>query len=50
MLEELEKLGYVRKDQKGRSISPKGESFLSKVSADIVKNMAEKDEKFKKFM
>jgi small subunit ribosomal protein S19e len=50
MLEELEQLGYVMKDQKGRSISPKGESFLFKVSADIVKNMAEKDEKFKKFM
>ncbi|EQD26205.1 30S ribosomal protein S19e, partial [mine drainage metagenome] len=50
MLEELERLGYVKKDQKGRTISPKGESFLTKVSTEIVKNMAEKDEKFKKFM
>ena len=50
MLETLEQLGYVKKDQRGRAVSPRGESFLNKVSVQVVKDLAEKDPRFKKFL
>jgi small subunit ribosomal protein S19e len=50
MLETLEQLGYVKKDQRGRTVSPRGESFLNKVSVQVVKDLAEKDPRFKKFL
>ncbi len=50
MLETLEQLGYVKKDQRGRTVSPRGESFLNKVSVQVIKDLAEKDPRFKKFL
>ncbi len=50
MLETLESLGYVKKDQRGRFISPSGESFLVKASREVLKEQSSKDERLKKLL
>ncbi|HEU12616.1 MAG: 30S ribosomal protein S19e [Thermoplasmata archaeon] len=36
-LQQLEALGYVEKNKKGRVVSPKGRSYLDKLAEEIVK-------------
>ncbi|MEM1725345.1 MAG: 40S ribosomal protein S19 [Thermoplasmata archaeon] len=36
-LQQLESLGFVEKNKKGRVISPKGRSYLDKLSEEILK-------------
>ncbi len=50
MLETLEKLGYVKKNQRGRSIAPAGESFITKAAKEVIENISKDDEKLKKFI
>ncbi len=44
MLQTLENLGYVKKDNRGRQLSPKGFSLLTKVSKEIVKEKSKESE------
>lgn len=46
----LEKLGYVRKDKKGRSISPQGQSLLDQASKEVIKALVEKDKSLEKLL
>lgn len=41
-LQQLESAGFVRKTEEGRVVTPKGRSFLDKISAEIKKEL-EKD-------
>ncbi|PYB69170.1 MULTISPECIES: 30S ribosomal protein S19e [unclassified Thermoplasma] len=50
LFHELEKAGYVQKTPKGRSLSPEGMSLLDNASKDIIKQLAEKDPAFQKFI
>lgn len=50
MLSTLEELGYVKKDQKGRSISPAGVSFITKAAKEVITEGSKQDEKLKKFI
>lgn len=50
MLNTLEELGYVKKDPKGRIISPQGQSLLDKTSKEALKELVEKDKSFEKFL
>ena len=44
MLQTLESLGYVKKDKKGRFLSPAGISLLTKVSKDIITERSKESE------
>lgn len=46
----LEKLGYVKKDKNGRSISPQGQSLLDQASKEVIKELAEKDKSLEKLL
>ncbi|MCL4336983.1 MAG: 30S ribosomal protein S19e [Candidatus Thermoplasmatota archaeon] len=50
MLQTLEKLGYVKKDKKGRSISPEGASILDKASKEAMKALAQSDPSLEKYL
>lgn len=50
MLETLETLGYVKKEPKGRVIAPAGQSLLVNASKAAIKELAEKDKTFEKFL
>lgn len=50
MLETLESLGYVKKEPKGRVIAPAGQSLLDNASKAAIKELAEKDKTFEKFL
>lgn len=50
MLDALEDLGYVKKDQRGRTVSPAGVSFVTKAAKDVLTENAKQDEKLKKFI
>jgi small subunit ribosomal protein S19e len=44
-LQELEKIGYLKKSKKGRIASGKGEKYLNSKAVDLGKQLAEKKEK-----
>lgn len=46
----LEKLGYVKKDKNGRSVSPQGQSILDQASKEVIKELVEKDKSLEKLM
>lgn len=50
MLQTLEKLGYVKKDKKGRSIAPGGASILDKASKEAMKLLAQSDPSLEKYL
>ncbi len=50
MLQTLEKLGYVKKDKKGRSIAPQGASILDKASKEAMKTLAQADPSLEKYL
>jgi small subunit ribosomal protein S19e len=50
MLQTLEKLGYVKKDKKGRSIAPEGASILDKASKEAMKTLAQSDPSLEKYL
>ncbi len=50
MLQTLEKLGYVKKDKKGRSIAPQGNSILDKASKEVMKSLAQSDPSLEKYL
>ena len=50
MLNTLESMGYVKKDSKGRTLSPKGMSLIEKTSTKVMKQMVEKNPDLKKYL
>ncbi len=50
MFHSLEALGYIKKEKEGRVAAPKGMSLLDKASKDVLKELSEKDEAFKKYL
>ncbi|HII82805.1 MAG TPA: 40S ribosomal protein S19, partial [Ferroplasma sp.] len=51
ILQSLEALGYLKKDIKtGRSLTPAGQSILDKAAKEVMKNLAEKDKVFEKYL
>lgn len=46
----LEKLGYVKKDKNGRSVSPQGQSLLDQASKEVMKELVEKDKSLEKLL
>ncbi|EQD31394.1 30S ribosomal protein S19e [mine drainage metagenome] len=50
MLNALESLGYVKKDAKGRMLSPKGMSLVEKTSTKVMKELVEKNPELKKYL
>jgi small subunit ribosomal protein S19e len=51
IFQQLEKAGLVQQMRlRGRSLSPKGQKLLSKVSSETFKAMAEKDPSLKKYL
>lgn len=50
MFQELETLGYVKKDKDGRIASPKGMSLLDKASKEVLTELSEKNEALKKYL
>jgi len=47
-LQELDLLGFTKKEKKGRTITPKGTSFLNKVSKELAKKLKEQPKKERK--
>ena len=51
ILQSLEKLGYLKNDTKiGRSLTPAGQSLVDKAAKEVMKNLAEKDKVFEKYL
>lgn len=50
MLQTLEKLGYVKKDKKGRMVSPQGTSILDKASKEVMKSLVQADPSLEKYL
>ena len=50
MFEQLETLGYVKKDKKGRSISPAGTSVLDKAAKEVMKALAQSNPALEKYL
>ena len=50
MLQTLEKLGYVKKDKKGRTVSPQGNSILDKASKEVMKSLVQSDPSLEKYL
>lgn len=50
MLLELETLGYVKKDRKGRTVSPSGSSILDKASKEVMKSLAQSNPSLEKYL
>ena len=50
MLEALEKIGYVKKNQRGRQISPQGQAFIDKAVNGVMKAVVETDKSMEKYL
>ena len=50
MLETLEKIGYVKKNQRGRQISPQGQAFIDKAVNGVMKAVVETDKSMEKYL
>ena len=50
MLQTLEKLGYVKKEKRGRIIAPAGASILDKASMEAMKSLAQSDPSLEKYL
>ncbi|MEM0157952.1 MAG: 30S ribosomal protein S19e [Thermoplasmataceae archaeon] len=50
ILQELEKLGYVKKDKKGRSLSPTGVSLLDRTSREVLKEVSKENPALQKYL
>ena len=50
MLQTLEKLGYVKKDKHGRTVSPQGTSILDKASKEVMKSLVQTDPSLEKYL
>ncbi len=48
-LQQLESLGYVKKDKKGRVITPKGRSFMDNVAHEIMKELVKEAPELEKY-
>ncbi len=48
-LQQLESLGYVKKDKKGRVITPKGRSFMDNVAHEIMKELVKETPELEKY-
>ncbi len=48
-LQQLESLGYVKKDKKGRVITPKGRSFMDNVAHEIMKELVKENPELEKY-
>lgn len=48
-LQQLESLGYVKKDKKGRVITPKGRSFMDNVAHEIMKELVKESPELEKY-
>jgi len=49
-LQQLEKLGYVKKDKEGRIITPEGRSFLDNVAYEVMKELVKENKDLEKYM
>ncbi len=49
-LQQLEELGYVKKEKKGRVITPKGRSFLDNVAHEIMKELVKENPQLEKYL
>ncbi len=49
-LQQLEKEGLIKKEKKGRTITPKGQSLLDNSSYEILKKMAEVEPELTKYL
>ncbi len=47
--QQLESLGYVKKDKNGRTITPQGRSFLDNIARDIMKDLVKENKDMKKY-
>ncbi len=50
MLNQLEALGYVKKDRNGRTVSPAGSSLLDKSSKEVMKNLVQSNPSLEKYL
>jgi len=50
ILQELEKLGYVKKDKRGRTVSPTGASLLDRTSREVLKDFAKENPAMQKYL
>ncbi len=48
--QQLESLGYVKKDKNGRAITPQGRAFLDNIARDIMKDIVKENKVLKKYM
>ncbi len=48
-LQQLEGLGYIKKDKKGRVITPQGRSFLDNVAKKIMEKLVNENKDLKKY-
>ena len=48
-LQQLESLGYVKKDKNGRVITPKGRSFMDNIAHEIMKEMVKENPELEKY-
>ncbi len=49
-LQQLEDLGYVKKDKKGRIITSKGQSFLDNTAHEIMKELVKENPEMEKYL
>ena len=47
--QQLEALGYVKKDKKGRVITPQGQSFMDNTAKEIMKELVKNNKEMKKY-
>lgn len=48
-LQQLENAGFIKKDKRGRTVTPQGRKFLDDVSHEVLLELIKKDEKLKKY-
>lgn len=48
-LKQLENAGFVKKDSRGRTITPEGRKFLDNTAYEVLQELIKKDEKLKKY-
>lgn len=49
-LQQLENAGFVKKGNRGRTITPEGRSFLDNTAHEVLQELTKKDEKLKKYL
>ncbi len=49
-LQQLEELGYVKKDKNGRTVTPQGRSFMDNTAHEIMKDLVKENPQMEKYM